>query len=130
MPRKVLVLGGTDFVGPAVVGAALARGDEVTIFHRGQTGSAPDGVRVIHGDRTNLDELGALTHEQWDVVVDAWSRAPQVVQSAARALEPHARRYVYISTISVYAKLSFRPSLQPARRNAPHAPNERCAFNP
>src|ERR1700730_3602973 len=103
MPRKVLVLGGTDFVGPAVVGAALARGDEVTIFHRGQTGSAPDGIRVIHGDRTNPYELGALTREQWDVVVDAWSRAPQVVQSAARALEPHAGRYVYISTISVYA---------------------------
>jgi 2'-hydroxyisoflavone reductase len=47
MSRKVLVLGGTDFVGPAVVGAALAQGDDVTIFHRGQTGSAPDGVRVI-----------------------------------------------------------------------------------
>jgi 2'-hydroxyisoflavone reductase len=103
MPRKVLVLGGTDFVGPAVVGASLARGDEVTIFHRGQTGSAPDGVRLIHGDRTNPHELSALTHEQWDIVVDAWSRAPQVVQSAARALEPHARCYVYISTISVYA---------------------------
>ena len=102
MPRKVLVLGGTDFVGPAVVGASLARGDEVTIFHRGQTGSAPDGVRVIHGDRTNPDELGALTRERWDIVVDTWSRAPQVVQTAARALEQHARRYLYISTISVY----------------------------
>ena len=48
MPRKVLVLGGTDFVGPAIVGAALARGDQVTIFHRGQTGAEPDGVRVVH----------------------------------------------------------------------------------
>jgi 2'-hydroxyisoflavone reductase len=103
MPRKVLVLGGTDFVGPAVVGAARARGDEVTIFHRGQTGSAPDGVRVIHGDRTNASDLGALTTQAWDMVVDAWSRAPRVVLSAARALEPHARRYVYISTISVYS---------------------------
>ena len=79
MPRKVLVLGGTDFVGPAVVGAALARGDEVTIFHRGQTGSAPDGVRVMHGDRTNTADLDALTAEHWDIVVDAWSRAPRVV---------------------------------------------------
>jgi nucleoside-diphosphate-sugar epimerase len=58
MPRKVLVLGGTDFVGPAVVGAALARGDDVTIFHRGQTGSAPKGVRALHGDRTNAADLG------------------------------------------------------------------------
>jgi 2'-hydroxyisoflavone reductase len=104
MPRKVLVLGGTDFVGPAVVGATLARGDEVTIFHRGQTGSAPDVVQVIHGDRTNAADLDALTGESWDMVVDAWSRAPRVVLESARKLEPHAARYVYISTISVYAE--------------------------
>jgi len=104
MPRKVLVLGGTDFVGPAVVGAALARGDDVTIFHRGQTGSAPGGVRVIRGDRTNATDLDAVTGEAWDLVVDAWSRAPRVVLMSARALEPHAARYVYISTISVYAE--------------------------
>ena len=103
MPRKVLVLGGTDFVGPAVVGAASARGDEVTIFHRGQTGAAPADVRVIHGDRTNASDLDALTTQSWDLVVDAWSRAPHVVLSAARALEPHAARYVYVSTISVYS---------------------------
>jgi 2'-hydroxyisoflavone reductase len=105
MPRKVLVLGGTDFVGPAVVGAALERGDEVTIFHRGQTGSAPDGVRVIHGDRTEPAALDTLTEESWDLVVDAWSRAPKVVLESARTLEPHAARYVYISTISVYAEV-------------------------
>jgi 2'-hydroxyisoflavone reductase len=104
MSRKVLVLGGTDFVGPAVVGAALAQGDDVTIFHRGQTGSAPDGVRVIHGDRTKASDLDAVTGEHWDLVVDAWSRAPRVVRDAAQALEPHADRYVYISTISVYAE--------------------------
>ena len=103
MPRRVLVLGGTDFVGPAVVGAALAHGDEVTIFHRGRTGSAPDGARVIHGDRTNASELDAVTTEPWDMVVDAWSRAPHVVLESARALEPRTARYVYISTISVYS---------------------------
>jgi 2'-hydroxyisoflavone reductase len=105
MPRKVLVLGGTDFFGPAVVGAALSSGDEVTIFHRGQTGSAPDGVRVIRGDRTNPADLDALTGERWDLVVDAWSRAPRVVLESARKLEAHAARYVYISTISVYAEV-------------------------
>jgi 2'-hydroxyisoflavone reductase len=103
MPRKVLVLGGTDFVGPAIVAAALAYGDDVTIFHRGRTGTAPDHVRTIHGDRTNAADLGALSGEYWDVVVDAWSRAPRVVLESARALEPCAARYVYISTISVYA---------------------------
>jgi 2'-hydroxyisoflavone reductase len=104
MPRKVLVLGGTDFVGPAIVGAALARGDDVTIFHRGQTGLAPDGVRVVHGDRTNAADLDAVAGESWDLIADAWSRAPRVVLESARRLEPHAERYVYISTISVYAE--------------------------
>jgi 2'-hydroxyisoflavone reductase len=103
MPRKVLVLGGTDFVGPAIVGAALARGDDVTIFHRGQTGSAPDGVRVVHGDRTNAADLDAVAGESWDLVADAWSRAPRVVLESARRFEPQTERYVYISTISVYA---------------------------
>jgi 2'-hydroxyisoflavone reductase len=102
MSRKVLVLGGTDFVGPAVVGSALAHGDDVTIFHRGQTGSAPDGVRVILGDRTQPSDLDAVAAEQWDLVVDAWSRAPRVVLDSARKLEPSAARYVYISTMSVY----------------------------
>jgi 2'-hydroxyisoflavone reductase len=102
MPRKVLVLGGTDFVGPALVGAALAHGDDVTIFHRGQTGSAPDGVRVVHGDRTVASDLDAVAGEQWDLVADAWSRAPRVVLESAQKLESSAARYVYISTISVY----------------------------
>jgi 2'-hydroxyisoflavone reductase len=102
MSRKVLVLGGTDFVGPAIVEAALARGDAVTLFHRGQTGSAPEGVEVIHGDRTNGADLDKLTTHDWDLVVDAWSLAPRVVLYSAQKLEPHAARYVYISTISVY----------------------------
>jgi len=103
MPRKVLVLGGSDFVGPAVVGAALAHGDEVTIFNRGHTGVARDGVRVVHGDRTNPSDLDVVAAEQWDLVVDAWSSAPKVVLASARKLEAGAARYVYISTVSVYA---------------------------
>jgi 2'-hydroxyisoflavone reductase len=104
MPRKVLVLGGTDFVGPAVVDAARERGDEVTIFHRGQTGAAPGGVRAVHGDRTRPSDLDAVAAEQWDLVVDAWSRAPRVVLESARRLEGSAARYVYISTVSVYGE--------------------------
>ncbi len=105
MPRKVLILGGTDFVGPALVAEALAHGDDVTIFHRGQTGSAPEGVRVVHGDRTVASDLDAVAGEQWDVVADAWSRAPRVVLELARKLEASAARYVYISTISVYEEV-------------------------
>ena len=103
MPRKVLILGGTDFVGPALVNAALAHGDDVTIFHRGLTGASPDGVRVVHGDRTRPADLDLVADTPWDVVVDAWSRAPRVVLESAKRLVETAARYVYISTISVYA---------------------------
>ncbi|HEY6470894.1 MAG TPA: NAD-dependent epimerase/dehydratase family protein [Candidatus Dormibacteraeota bacterium] len=109
MSRKVLVLGGTDFVGPAVVSAALAHGDDVTIFHRGQTGSAPQGVRVINGDRTQSSDLDSVAGEHWDLVVDAWSRAPRVVLESARRLEANSARYVYISTISVYQEVHEGP---------------------
>jgi len=86
-----------------VVDAARARGDDVTIFHRGQTGSAPDGVRVLRGDRTNAADSDALTTETWDMVVDAWSRAPRVVL-ARRAHSSHMLLVTCnISTISVYA---------------------------
>jgi nucleoside-diphosphate-sugar epimerase len=109
MSRKVLVLGGTDFVGPAVIAAALAHGDDVTVFHRGQTGSAPDGVRVMHGDRTQPSDLEAVAAEHWDLVVDAWPGAPRVVHESARKLEANAARYVYISTISVYQEVHEGP---------------------
>ncbi len=104
MPRKVLVLGGTDFVGPAIVEAAVARGDDVTVFNRGQTGVEPEGVRVINGDRTRAADLARLATEQWDMVVDTWPLAPRVVLESAKALRSSANRYVYISTISVYAE--------------------------
>ncbi len=96
------MLGGTDFVGPAVVEAALARGDDVTVFHRGRTGAAPPGAREVLGDRTNAPDLEALAAQEWDVVVDTWPRAPRVVLAAARALQGSAERYVYISSVSVY----------------------------
>jgi len=103
MPRKVLVLGGTDFVGPAIVEAARSRGDDVTVFNRGQTGIEPEGVHVVRGDRTRAADLARLATEQWDMVVDTWPRAPRVVLESARALQSSVHRYVYVSTISVYA---------------------------
>ncbi|WP_221476838.1 NAD-dependent epimerase/dehydratase family protein [Streptomyces zagrosensis] len=100
------MLGGTEFVGRAITEDALARGWEVTVFHRGHH-AAPAGARVLLGDRTAADGLGALAvgdgagHE-WDLVVDTWSGAPAVVRDAAEALAGRAGRYVYISSGSVY----------------------------
>ncbi|MFA3874248.1 SDR family oxidoreductase [Streptomyces sp. MMCC 100] len=99
---RLLVLGGTEFVGRAVVEAALGRGWEVTVLHRGRH-APPPGVRTLHGDRTAPDGLAALAEGTWDAVVDTWSAAPRVVRDAARLLRGRAGRYVYVSSCSVYA---------------------------
>ncbi|MFI1762916.1 SDR family oxidoreductase [Streptomyces sp. NPDC020800] len=101
---RLLVLGGTEFVGRAVVQAALGRGWEVTVFHRGRH-RAPSGVRSLHGDRTAPDGLTALAADggTWDAVVDTWSAEPRAVRDTARLLRGRAGRYVYVSSRSVYA---------------------------
>ncbi|OEJ96523.1 Rossmann-fold NAD(P)-binding domain-containing protein [Streptomyces thermolilacinus] len=100
---RLLILGGTEFVGRAVVERALAREWEVTVFHRGRHG-APPGVAVLRGDRSlpGGAGLGALSEGEWDVVVDTWSGAPSAVRDAAGLLAGRAGRYVYVSSCSVY----------------------------
>jgi 2'-hydroxyisoflavone reductase len=108
---KVLVLGGTEFVGRAVVEAALAlqykvtvfnRGNNVTVFNRGSHRSLTE-VTALHGDRTLPGGLAALERGEWDVVVDTWSWAPSAVRDAAALLADRAGSYVYVSSRSVYA---------------------------
>ncbi|MFM9367508.1 NAD-dependent epimerase/dehydratase family protein [Streptomyces sp. Da 82-17] len=98
---KLLILGGTEFVGRAVAESALARGWDVTVLHRGRH-APPSGVRALHGDRTAPDGLAALADGEWDAVVDTWSAAPRVVRDSARLLADRAGRYVYVSSGSVY----------------------------
>ncbi|GGW40145.1 reductase [Streptomyces lucensis JCM 4490] len=98
------MLGGTEFAGRAVVEAALERGWEVTVLHRGRH-RPPPGVRALHGDRTAPGGLGALAADAgtWDAAVDTWSAAPRAVLEAARLLRGRTGRYVYLSSRSVYA---------------------------
>jgi 2'-hydroxyisoflavone reductase len=100
---KLLVLGGTRFVGRAIVLDALARGWEVTAVNRGITGTLPDGVEAVTVDRTDTTALAeALQDRAFDLAVDTWSGAPDVVQAAAQLLVGRVRRFTYVSSISVY----------------------------
>ena len=99
---KLLVLGGTGFVGRAVVQHALRHGDDVTVLNRGHR-DTPAGVTALTGDRTAPGGLAALHGRDYDAVVDTWSAAPRAVHATARALSGHAGHYTYISSRSVYA---------------------------
>ncbi|WP_035791310.1 SDR family oxidoreductase [Kitasatospora mediocidica] len=101
-PLSLLVLGGTRFLGRAVVEAALADGHQVTLFNRGRTnpGLFP-GVETVIGDRT--DDLSALSHRRWDAVVDVAGYDPQVVGLSVDALRGRVGRYVFVSSLSVLA---------------------------
>jgi 2'-hydroxyisoflavone reductase len=105
---QLLVLGGTRFLGRALVEDALARGHEVTLFNRGQTNPElfPDAERV-RGDRT--EDLSALDGREWDAVLDVATFLPQVVRLSVEALQGRVGRYVYVSSVSVYADQSTPP---------------------
>jgi 2'-hydroxyisoflavone reductase len=100
-PKKILILGGTGFLGPHIVEAALARRHTVTLFNRGKThpGLFPD-VEKLHGDRDG--QLDALKGRSWDAVIDPSGYVPRIVKMSAELLAPSIQHYVFISTISVY----------------------------
>jgi len=110
MRMKLLILGGTIFVGRHLVEAALARGHEVTIFNRGQhnadlfdTGPYA-AVEKLRGDRDN--QLDALRGRQWDAVIDTCGYIPRVVRLSAELLADQVANYLFISSISAYADFS------------------------
>ncbi|MEU0840913.1 NAD-dependent epimerase/dehydratase family protein [Streptomyces sp. NPDC005962] len=98
---RLLMLGGTEFVGHTVTEAALARGWQVTVFHRGRH-APPPGATALRGDRTAPGGLTALEHGTWDAVVDTWSGAPSAVRDTARLLAGRVRTYAYVSSRSVH----------------------------
>jgi 2'-hydroxyisoflavone reductase len=102
---KLLFIGGTRFVGRHLVKAALTAGHEVTLFHRGQ--SDPEfmpEVEHILGDRNH--DLNRLDGGEWDAVIDTCGYTPKQVRASTETLAGRVDRYVFISTISVYADFS------------------------
>lgn len=104
-PKRILILGGTGFLGPATVEAAKARGHELTLFNRGKTrpGLFPN-IETLHGDRDpNIGEgLKMLEGRKWDAVIDNSGYFPRQVAASAKLLAPNVKQYLFISSISVY----------------------------
>lgn len=102
---KLLILGGTRFVGRHLVTAAVERGHQLTLFNRGNHPSDDfTNVEKIYGDRnTDLDKLRG---RRWDAVIDTCGYLPRTVQASAEVLSDSVDRYVFISSQSVYADVS------------------------
>jgi 2'-hydroxyisoflavone reductase len=109
---KILIIGGTLFVGRHLVEAALDAGHEVTLFNRGRTnpGAYPE-VEELHGDRDG--QLDALKGRTWDVVFDPSGYVPRVVRQSAELLHDSVDRYVFVSSISVYEGLEAKSEDDP-----------------
>jgi 2'-hydroxyisoflavone reductase len=102
---KLLILGGTQFVGLHITEAALAAGHEVTLFNRGKTKSDlfPQVEKLTGNRDPNIDEgLTALAGRQWDAVIDVNGYIPRIVRASAELLKDSLKHYVFISTLSVY----------------------------
>ncbi|MEU6250452.1 SDR family oxidoreductase [Glycomyces sp. NPDC047010] len=107
---RLLVLGGSQFVGRAIVAEALARGWDVTTFNRGRSGLDLPGVEAVRGDRGNRADLERLAASgTWDAVVDSSGYVPRNVLEVARVLQPSVQRYVFVSTLSVYEGWPVQP---------------------
>src|SRR2546429_3366188 len=105
MQVKLLILGGTVFLGRHLVEAALMRGHEVTLFHRGvHEANFSATIEQLRGDRRG--DLTALQGRHWDVVIDTNGYVPSLVQASAQLLADAVKQYVFISSISVYSNFS------------------------
>jgi 2'-hydroxyisoflavone reductase len=104
-PKRILILGGTGFLGPAIVEVALAQGHQVTLFNRGKTrpGLFPNVEKRL-GDRDPKKGAGldSLRTGEWDAVFDDSGYYPRAVAASAELLAGRVKQYVYISSISCY----------------------------
>jgi 2'-hydroxyisoflavone reductase len=98
---RLLILGGSGFLGRAVAEESVRRGHQVTVFNRGHR-DGPVGVRTLTGDRDFRSGLTALATGEWDAILDTWSGDAEAVQRSVALLRGRAGHYTYVSTRSVY----------------------------
>ena len=103
-PLRILILGGTGFIGPHMVQTAVDRGHEVTLFNRGNVSDLFPGLEQLTGDRDG--QLDALEGKSWDAVIDNSGYVPRHVKDSAKLLSKTTPHYLYISTVAVYADLN------------------------
>lgn len=104
---KILILGGTRFLGRAFVEEALQRGHEVTLFNRGTNKEIFPEVEQLIGDRN--DDVSSLVNRKWDVVVDTCGFSPHHIRNVGEVLKDSIEHYIFISSLSVsYIKIGFR----------------------
>ena len=102
---RLLILGGTLFLGRELAAAALARGHDVTLFNRGRhSDDLPPQIERLRGDRDG--QLDALRGRSWDAAIDTSGYVPRLVRASAELLAANIQRYVFVSSISVYADFS------------------------
>jgi 2'-hydroxyisoflavone reductase len=117
---RLLVIGGTRFLGRHVVDCAQARGHQLTLFNRGRSDPGPiAGVEQVHGDRAQ--DLGLLAGRTWDAVIDTSGYWPRDVRASAEALADEVNRYLFVSSISAYRSLA-EPGLDEDAPTAPDPP--------
>ena len=99
---KVLILGGTGFIGPHFIDALTAGGHKITLFNRGKRDpEVRPGIEQLLGDRNG--EISSLKGHDWDVVIDNSGYTPSQVKATAELLKDHVRKYIFISSVAVYA---------------------------
>lgn len=114
---RILILGGTNYIGPEIVKMLKERGHRLTLFNRGQTNPElfPEIENLIGNRYPHLEKgLKELQNErQWDVVIDTWQECPLCVRDTAELLKDRCKQYIYISTIAVYGLKNFqtKPSI-------------------
>src|SRR5689334_7993389 len=118
---RILIIGGSVFVGRAVTEEALRRGHEVTTFNRGLSGADLPGVEAVRGDRGVARDLDRLVEgREWDAVVDVIGRVPKMVHESGRRLNGRAGVCTYVSRISAIADF-------PAKECHESPPRYECA---
>ena len=102
----ILIIGGRQFLGRAIIDSALAKGHSVTIFNRGKTNPdfLPEHVNIIIGDRST--DLHLLDELQCDCVIDTCGYIPNIVEQSAVYFAGKVQSYCFVSTLSVYSNLS------------------------